>query len=182
MFQLKNKLTLIAITCVVAVVIFFRFIATNQQIQSLRLHETSRQLLEASNQQYSHFITAQISELKNDCKKPELVEKATPAYYKADSIYRILQQILSIADSAQMQIQKLENHLITDSISLGQLLLKKPVPLEKIAQNLYNTSLLFLQSCSTLLGDKWSEIKQADSNRLLNITRMLMLPISNRSE
>src|SRR5574343_422473 len=102
MFQLKNKLTLLVIACIVAVAIFFRFSATNQHLQTARLHETSRQLLEASNQHYRNFIYTQISQLENDCKKPELVEKATPAYNKADSIYQILQQILRTADSAQM--------------------------------------------------------------------------------
>jgi len=184
MFQLKNKLTLLVIACIVAVAIFFRFSATNQHLQTVRLHETSRQLLEASNQHYMNFIYTQISELENDCKKPELVEKATPAYNKADSIYQILQQILRTADSAQMQIQKIENELLTDSIALGKLLLKKPVPLQKTAQDLHNTSLNFLQCSANLLGDKWSKMKnnKADSIRHMNITRMLILPISNRSQ
>jgi hypothetical protein len=184
MFQLKNKLTLLVIACFVAVVIFFRFTATNQQLQTLRLHETSRQLLEASDQHYKNFIYSQISEIENDCKRPEFTEKATPAYYKADSIYQILEHILRTADSAEMQIQKIENELITDSIAFGKLLLKKPVPLQKTAQYLHNISLSFLQCSANLLADKWGRMKhfQADSIRHMNITRMLMLPISNRSQ
>ena len=65
MFQLKNKLTLLVIASIVAVAIFFRFSATNQHLQTVRLHETSRQLLEASNQHYMNFIYTQISELEN---------------------------------------------------------------------------------------------------------------------